>query len=109
MILRIDEDNVLNNIVLSSSIVLEGETSEQQVNSIIEMLEQGGQRLKRWKEVIEAKFPSFKHDISTDKEVNIGKLGDGGAVTTDTCNSAKKTRRLLVNVIKRNSPRLEYS
>ena len=64
------------------------------------MLEQGGQKLNQWKEVVEARFSSFKHDVPTDKEMNIGKLDNDGAVTTDTCNSAKKTHRLLVNIIK---------
>ena len=35
--------------------------------------------------------------------MNIGKLGDGGAITTDTCNGAQKTRRLLVEEVLRHS------
>ena len=31
--------------------------------------------------------------------MNIGKLGEGGAVNTDTCNAARKTRQILVSHI----------
>ena len=31
--------------------------------------------------------------------INIGKLGEGGTITTDTCNAAQKVRRLLVEHI----------
>ena len=31
--------------------------------------------------------------------INIDKLGEGGTITTDTCNAAQKVRRLLVEHI----------
>ena len=31
--------------------------------------------------------------------INIDKLGDGGTITTNTCNAAQKVRRLLVEYI----------
>ena len=31
--------------------------------------------------------------------INIDNLGDGGTITTDTCNAAQKVRRLLVEYI----------
>ena len=32
-------------------------------------------------------------------QLNIGKLGTGGSITTDTCNTAQQTRRLLVEEV----------
>ena len=31
--------------------------------------------------------------------IGINKLGDGGTITTDTCNDARKVRRLLFKTI----------
>ena len=50
--------------------------------------------------VIEEIYPLYCHDIPVPDEINIGKLSKGGAVTSDTCNAARKTRQLLVNEIK---------
>ena len=59
-------------------------------------------RLKRWKEVTMREFPD-RPDllilIPDPGSINIDKLGDGGTITTDTCNAAKKVRRLLVEYI----------
>ena len=59
-------------------------------------------RLKRWKEVTMREFPD-KPDLfllTPDPDsINIDKLSDGGTITTDTCNAAKKVHRLLVEYI----------
>jgi hypothetical protein len=44
-------------------------------------------------------YPNSIHDIPLPSAMNIGKLGSGGAVTSDTSNGARKTRRLLVEII----------
>ena len=77
-----------------------GESSENQRNAILDMIKHAGERLHRWKEVIEEMYHSYQHDIPVSDEVNIGKLSKGDAVISDTCNDARKTRRLLVNEIK---------
>ena len=41
----------------------------------------------------------YKHDIPTYFNMNISKLKLSGVITTDTCNSARKTRRLLFEKI----------
>jgi len=57
--------------------------------------------LNRWREVTAREFPNRPDllelipDVDT---INIKKLTDG-AVTTDTCNSAQKTRRILVEIV----------
>ena len=59
-------------------------------------------RLKRWKEVTMREFPD-RPDllllIPYPDSINIDKLGDGGTITTDTCNVSQKVCRLLVEYI----------
>ena len=59
-------------------------------------------RLKRWKVVTMREFPD-RPDllllIPDPDIINIDKLGDGGTITTNTCNAAQKVRRLLVEYI----------
>eukprot|EP00957_Ditylum_brightwellii_P059322 4503180-Ditylum_brightwellii.AAC.2 len=45
-------------------------------------------------------YPDYVHDIPDALLMDIGKLGGGGAITTDTCNSACKTRRLLADTVR---------
>ena len=59
LIIGIKEDNILQNIALSSSIILKGETSEEQFNAISAMIDRGGDRLKRWAEVCEWEYPLY--------------------------------------------------
>ena len=37
--------------------------------------------------------------IPTPNGIDIAKLGNGGALSSDTCNPAQKTRRILVELI----------
>ena len=58
-------------------------------------------RLQRWREVTAREFPDrpdLLNLIPNVDTIDIKKLTDG-AVTTDTCNSAQKTRRILVNIV----------
>mmetsp|Transcript_13403 Transcript_13403/g.29103 ORF Transcript_13403/g.29103 Transcript_13403/m.29103 type:complete len:910 (+) Transcript_13403:516-3245(+) len=100
LVLSIIEDDEIQPLVLSTSIILEDETSERQVEAIVEMISTAGQRLERWTEVMEEMYPDYIHNIPDPSSMNIGKLGYGGALTTDTCNGARKTRRLLVDLVK---------
>ena len=58
--------------------------------------------LKRWKEVTMCEFPD-RPDllllIPNPDSISIDKLGDGGTITTDTCNAAQKVCWLLVECI----------
>ena len=51
----------------------------------------------RLHEVVNNEYPNGNFDLPLPESINISKLGHGGAVTTDTCNSAQKTRRILVD------------
>ena len=63
------------------------------------MITRGGQRLQRCSDFITDMYPSYAHDIPNPDQVPISKLHNGGAVTSDTCNTARKTRRLLIKSI----------
>ena len=43
--------------------------------------------------------PHELEHLPLESEVDISKLGHGGVITTDTCNAAQKTRRILVERI----------
>ena len=58
--------------------------------------------LKRWKQVTARDSPDrsyILYMIPYPDSIDINKLGDGGTITTDTCNAACKVRRLLVKSI----------
>ena len=40
---------------------------------------------------------SYQKNIPYPSSINIGRLRSGGALMSDTCNGARKTRRLIVN------------
>ena len=75
----------------------------------MEMIKQGGYRLQRWSDTIKKLFSTYKHDIPPPSTMDIGKLGYGGAITSDTCNSAQKTRRLIVDHVMRAASLLSRS
>ena len=57
-------------------------------------------RLRRWREVTAREFldrPDLLAMIPLPNDITLSKLGDGGAVITDTCNAARKLRRILVD------------
>ena len=84
------EDNKLDPVVVSSCIFCKDETSEKQTEGIIEKLNVLKKRLRRLREVVQEKFPEELHLLPSENNVDISKMGYGGAITTDTCNSAKQ-------------------
>ena len=89
-------DGELVPIVVRGAFVATGETSEQQVDDILERaLARGAAKLTRLREVFEELFPGVPHDIPAANEIDISKLGNGGAVCSDNCNPAMKVKRLL--------------
>ena len=58
--------------------------------------------MERWKEVTKREFPDRPDllDLIPEPEsINTDKLGKDGVLTTDTCNTAQKIRRILVEYI----------
>lgn len=48
---------------------------------------------------LEKKHPTLVDSIPSPDGIDINKLGDGGVIMTDTCNTAQKIRRILVDLI----------
>ncbi len=94
LVIALDTDEELCSLVLSSCMIVEGETAKQQVEAVLDMIETAGKRLDMWRAEISDMHPSFEHDIPDPSTMNIGKL-EGGAVTTDTCNAARSAKKLL--------------
>ena len=55
--------------------------------------------MQRWLETLEEIFPLYFNNIPRSDAMSIIKFHDSGGVTSYTCNSARKTRRLLVQSI----------
>eukprot|EP00966_Prymnesium_polylepis_P214227 4960950-Prymnesium_polylepis.1 len=67
-------------IVLRGAFVATSETSEVQVGDILEKaIARGGAKLKLFRKTFEELFPGVAHDIPDGAEMNIAKLGGGGA------------------------------
>ena len=59
-------------------------------------------RLRRWRETTAREFPDrpdLLQHIPDPSSISVDKLGNDGLINTDTCNTALKTRRLLVEEI----------
>ena len=99
LVISIKEDSEIKPLILSSSIIVEGESAESCCDSISFAIEKGAHRLKRWREVISNRFPTAVHDIPSPEEMSLSKLRQS-VVSTDACNAARKTRRLLMEKVK---------
>jgi len=82
---------------LSPAMMSSEETAETQHDATTAMTESAGEHLERWKETLQTMCLGFVHDVQDKKELNVGKLGMDGAVTSDNCNAVNKLRRLLVD------------
>ena len=59
-----------------------------------------GTTLENWKTVLQREYPDFDAEYLPSKtELDLAKLGDGGVITSDTCNQAALFRRILVDKI----------
>ena len=64
-----------------------------QINSVKE-------RLNNLREVVNDEFPNASELVPTEDALDVTKFGQGANVITDTCNAARKLRRILVETIK---------
>ena len=86
-------------ILLTANIIPENEDSETARDSIIEAIEHKGQLLTKWSNMHESLFDN-NHDISLAEARSLTKLANHGVITTDMCNTTRKTVRLLMEAIK---------
>jgi hypothetical protein len=90
-------------VTLLSGILAENETAECLTGSIIRTFKEGGQLLDDWRIALERLYPSCQDlldMISQLQALTLAKLANDGMVSTDTCNTACKTRRLLCEAIR---------
>ncbi len=96
-------DSGFKMVTLSSGIPAENETAKCLTGSIIRTFKEGGQLLNDWRIVLERLYPS-RQDlldmIPQSQALTLDKLANDGMVSTDTCNTARKTRRLLCKAIR---------
>lgn len=102
-IIRIAVEGGFRSVTLSSAILSEDETSEVLTDAILRTFREGRGILKVWREVTAREYPN-RQDlldlIPKPHQLTLSKLANGGWVMTDTCNPARKFRRLFVAAIK---------
>ena len=62
-------------------------------------MKDSGELLERWSEVLKENFPDSECTIPSADSMDIKKLGDEGVINSDTCNTALKTRHLMLKAI----------
>ena len=65
------EDDIIRPLIVSSTIILKGESSEEQAQAIVDMIKRGAKRLERWANKVELIYPDYKHDIPSPNKINI--------------------------------------
>jgi hypothetical protein len=98
----IDEnDGVFKSICLLSSIIAEDGAADEQSRAIIASFRESGQLLQDWKLVTAELYPD-RPELA-DKIPNPDNMCPtillGGMVSTDTCNTARKTQQTLCDAI----------
>ena len=73
-------------LILSNSIILEGETYDQQVDAVLSIMKVCGKRFQWWAEVLEHSHPSYQSNIPDPSSMKISKLGSDSDLASDTCN-----------------------
>ena len=92
-------EECLRILILSTSIILKGDISEQQVDAVLSTITGCGKQFHRWEEMLHHSHPSYWNNILDPSSMNIGKLGSGGALSLDTCNGARKTCHIIVKKV----------
>ena len=110
-----DGPDSIDPIIVSSCVVLEDETSEKQVDGIVNkvscqyfdmanmlyrLINSIKNRLIRLSKIVQRDCPDLIEMLPSPDDIDITKLGvHAGLITTDSCNAAQKARRLLQHKI----------
>ena len=102
-IIRIAADGGYKNVTLDACILSEDETSEMVVDGILKSFQSARLMLEEWLEVTKELYPD-RPDlwalIPKAEALTIAKLAKSGWIMTDTCNAARKFRRLFIEAIR---------
>ncbi len=91
-------------VTLLSGILVENETAECLTGSIVRTFKEGGKLFEGWRTVLRQLNPHHQdliNMIPQSNELTLTKLAKDGMVSSDTCNTAHKTQRLLCEVIRK--------
>jgi len=103
-IIRIAVAGGFKNITLDACILTKDGTAEMQRDGILRSFQTGRIMIQRWRELTASMYPArpdLLEQIPLAKELTLAKLAHGGWVMTDTCNAARKYRKLLIESIKK--------
>ena len=95
---KIEDERGTRNVALSSAIVAVDGTAENQVVAIERTFAEGREYLRNWREVTERMFPNRQDlldQIPLPLKLTLARFHNEGWIMTDTCNTARKFRRLL--------------
>ena len=73
--------------------------SEHQVDTVLSTITCCRKWLQLWAEVLDNFNPLYQNDIPDPSSMNIGKLGRGSDLTSDTCNGERKNRCIIVEQV----------
>lgn len=102
-IIRIAVEGGFKNVTLDSCILTKNGTGEMQRDGILLSFQSGRIMIQRWRDLTAKLYPNrpdLLERIPKAHELTLAKLAHGGCVMTDTCNAARKYRRLLMEAIK---------
>ena len=103
-IIRIAVDGGFKNVTLDSCILTRDGTAEMQRDGILRSFQTGRLMIQRWRDLTAKLYPNrpdLLARIPMAHELTLAKLAKGGWIMTDTCNAARKYRRLLMESIKK--------
>ena len=90
-------------VCINSAIVPENETSAMLVSAITRSFKEGSTMLEYWRTVTAREYPGRQDlldQIAEGSSLSLAKFAKGSLVMTDTCNAARKFRRLMIEAIK---------
>ena len=91
---------MLTPLLLTSSIYATDETAETVALAIENTANEKGELLDKWSDMHSTLFgEDEEHSIPPANSLTLSKLGTGGVITTDTCNTARKLSRKLVEKV----------
>ena len=101
-IIRIAVEGGYKNVTLDSACLSVDETSEMIADSILRSFSSGRVMLQEWRDVTAQLYPGCNDLLDRIPQpilLTIAKLAQSGWIMTDTCNTARKYRRLFVAAI----------
>ena len=102
VVVRIAREGGYKCITLTNCILPEDGCSDTIVTAISQAFREGRVHLKDWRETTKQLYPNRQDlldQIALPSDLTLAKLADGGVIMTDTCDPARKFRRLFIQHI----------